>query len=203
MPEAEMESTVSRPARRAQRRAELLDRTLALIRREGPLVSMDRIAAECGVTKPIIYRYFGDREGLVREVACRLVAEFAVEMHKAVAPTTGPRAQLAATLDAFLSVVERETNLYRFINHHTSIERRDLFGRLVAEQFANEFDHWLRGATVPPGAARTWGYALVGILHFASDWWSDEPTLSRPELVDHLMTLVWDGLGHVPYPGRG
>jgi AcrR family transcriptional regulator len=162
-------------------------------------VSMDRIATECGVTKPIIYRYFGDRDGLVKEVACRLVAEFATEMHQAIAPTTTARGQLAATMDAFLSVVERETNLYRFINHHTSIERRDLFGRLVAEQFAAGMDHWLQGASVPPAAARTWGYALVGILHFASDWWSGEPTLSRAELVDQLMTLVWDGLGHVPY----
>jgi hypothetical protein len=43
----------------------------------------------------------------------------------------------------------------------------------------------------------------VGILHFASDWWSGEPTLSRAELVDQLMTLVWEGLGHIPYDDRG
>lgn len=203
MSEAEVDSVPSRLVRRTQRRAELLDSTVALIRREGPLVSMDRIAAECGVTKPIIYRYFGDREGLVREVACRLVGEFASEMHNATGNTTSARAHLAATMDAFLSVVERESNLYRFINHHTSIERRDLFGRLVAERFATDFGHWLRGASVPQEAAHTWGYALVGILHFASDWWTGERSLTRADLVDQLMALVWDGLGHVRYPDRG
>lgn len=200
MSDATAETMASPPPRRIQRRNELLDSTVALIRRDGPLVSMDRIAAECGVTKPIIYRYFGDREGLVKEVACRLVVEFGTEMHQALGPVTGPRAHLRATMDAFLTVVERETNLYRFINHHTSAERRDLFGRLVAEQFIAELDR--RMPTAPPGASRTWGYALVGILHYASDWWTEEHTMTRAELVDHLMSLVWNGLANVGLEGR-
>jgi AcrR family transcriptional regulator len=197
-----MTPDASRPQRRAQRREELLDNTVALIRREGPLVSMDRIAAECGVTKPIIYRYFGDREGLVKEVARKLVAEFTIEMCRALGPATGPRQHLMATMDSFLAVVERETNLYRFINHHTSVERRDLFGRLVAEQFAADMEHRLRDTDVPAGAPRTWGHALVGILHYASDWWTAEPTLTRAELVDQLMAMVWNGLANVGTEGR-
>ena len=35
---------------------------------------MDQIAAGCGVTKPIIYRHFGDRDGLVMAMAVRFVA---------------------------------------------------------------------------------------------------------------------------------
>jgi AcrR family transcriptional regulator len=202
MSEAHSETMPSPPQRRAQRRNELLDSTVALIRRDGPLVSMDRIAAECGVTKPIIYRYFGDREGLVKEVACRLVVEFGTEMHRAVGSVTSTQGHLRATMDAFLAVAERETNLYRFINHHTSVERRDLFGRLVAEQFIAELERRL-GDTVTPGASRTWGYALVGILHYASDWWTEERTMPRAELVDHLMALVWNGLANVGTDGRG
>jgi AcrR family transcriptional regulator len=186
------------PRRRAERRAELLRTTLALIRREGPRVSMDRIAAESGVTKQIIYRYFGDREGLVREVACCLVAEFSNEMLSATGPGDGPRQRLTATMDAFLAVVERESNLYRFINHYTSVERRDLFGRLLAEQFAAEFERRLSESPVPVEAARPWAYALVGILHFASAWWSGEGDMPRDELVEHLMALVWNGLGNMP-----
>jgi hypothetical protein len=129
------------------------------------------------------------------------VAEFSTEMHQALGPVTGPRQHLRATMDAFVTVVERETNLYRFINHHTSVERRDLFGRLVAEQFIAELDRRLRD-TVPPGASRTWGYALVGILHYASDWWTEERSMTRTELVDHLMSLVWDGLANVGTQGR-
>jgi AcrR family transcriptional regulator len=201
VPDAPADSTSPSSTRRAERRAELTDRTIELIRRDGPLVSMDRIAAECGVTKPIIYRYFGDREGLVREVACRLVAEFTREMARVSVPPAQAREHLAATMDAYLAVVEREANLYRFINHHTSVERRDLFGRLMAEQFAAALRHRLRHTAVPEAASRTWGYALVGILHNASDWWSDEQAMSRSEVVEHLMTLVWNGLANVPVTG--
>jgi AcrR family transcriptional regulator len=203
MSEAQFETMPSALQRRAKRRTELLDSTVALIRRDGPLVSMDRIAAESGVTKPIIYRYFGDRESLVKEVACRLVAEFSLEMMQAAGPASGPREHLRATMDAFLTVVERETNLYRFVNHHTSAERRDLFGRLVAEKFIAGLERGTRHVTVPPDAPRTWGYALVGILHYASDWWTDERSMTRAELVDHLMALVWNGLANVGADGRG
>src|SRR5574341_720804 len=36
------------------------------IRKKGPAVSMDDIAAEARVAKPILYRHFGDRAGLAR-----------------------------------------------------------------------------------------------------------------------------------------
>ncbi|MER3452812.1 MAG: TetR/AcrR family transcriptional regulator, partial [Acidimicrobiia bacterium] len=48
-----------------QARAEaLLDTAIEVIRREGPACSIDDVAAAVGVTRPVIYRYFGSRDGL-------------------------------------------------------------------------------------------------------------------------------------------
>ena len=52
-------------ARRDARREEFLAAAITVIRREGAGASMEAIAREAGVTKPILYRVFGDREGLL------------------------------------------------------------------------------------------------------------------------------------------
>jgi AcrR family transcriptional regulator len=44
----------------------LLQAAQRAIHRDGPQISMDEIAAEAGITKPIFYRHFGDRRGLAR-----------------------------------------------------------------------------------------------------------------------------------------
>src|ERR671930_593638 len=59
------------PYGRMARRLELLEAAFEVIRREGPTASMDEIAAQAGITKPIVYRYFGDRAGLYQAVAER------------------------------------------------------------------------------------------------------------------------------------
>src|SRR6266508_3048551 len=45
---------------REERREELLDAAERAIRRIGPQASMEELAAEAGITKPILYSHFGD-----------------------------------------------------------------------------------------------------------------------------------------------
>ena len=42
-----------------------------MVLRDGPEASMNAIAAEAGITKPILYRHFGDKGGLYRALAKR------------------------------------------------------------------------------------------------------------------------------------
>ena len=69
-----METTQrSRPAAAAaeRRRRELLEAADRVVLRDGPEASMNAIAAEAGITKPILYRHFGDKGGLYRALAKR------------------------------------------------------------------------------------------------------------------------------------
>lgn len=54
-----------------QRRRELLEAADRVVLRDGPKASMNAIAAEAGITKPILYRHFGDKGGLYRALAKR------------------------------------------------------------------------------------------------------------------------------------
>src|SRR3954463_9018501 len=79
-----------RTARRAARRTELLEAAVRAIRRDGPGVSMDVIAAEAGVTKPIIYRHFGDRIGLATALADQFGAALVAELDDALTQALPP-----------------------------------------------------------------------------------------------------------------
>ena len=39
-----------------------------------------------------------------------------------------------------------------------------------------------------------WGYGIVGLVHQAGDWWLEDRTMSREDLVGYLTNLLWSGL---------
>jgi AcrR family transcriptional regulator len=61
---ARTRSSAPAPTRREQRRAELLEAALRVIRRGEGRVAMEDIAVEAGISRPILYRHFGDATGL-------------------------------------------------------------------------------------------------------------------------------------------
>ncbi len=56
---------------KVERRNELIDGTIEAIRRHGRFLSMDEIAAEIGVSKTVLYRYFVDKNDLTSAVMMR------------------------------------------------------------------------------------------------------------------------------------
>ena len=189
---------------RPQRREELLDAAIDVVRASGPGVSMDQIAAACGVTKPIIYRHFGDRDGLVMAMAIRFVASLIGALTPQLARRDAPRDLLASTIDAYLRLIEDDTNLYRFVSANEP-GKRDLVAGLIAEEVAAVLEQYLDNAGRDTAGAKPWAYGLVGMVHFTGDWWARTGTPSRAELVDQLTMLLWSGfdgigLGEEPAP---
>jgi AcrR family transcriptional regulator len=191
----------ARAERRAHRREELLDAAVVVIRRDGASASMDAIAAEAGITKPIVYRHFGDRSGLVHAVAERFVGELLGELRAVLSQDgVGPRDLVAATIDAYLAFVERDTRLYRFLvesgtDQPGATARLTGFMRQVATEIAVVLGERVRVVGGDSGAAEPWAFALVGMVHLAGDWWVERQTMPRARLVEYLVALVFDGIG--------
>ena len=59
---------------KVERRTELVDGALEAIRTRGRDVSMDEIAAEIGVSKTVLYRYFVDKNDLTTAVMMRVLS---------------------------------------------------------------------------------------------------------------------------------
>ena len=191
-----------RDTRRLARREELLDAAVEVIRRDGPAVSMESIAAAAGVTKPIVYRHFGDRSGLVAALAKRFSDDLMGALQASLLREAQPRELLVGTIDAFLAFVEKEPNLYRFVVQHDDGGAEEMTGfvRQVAQQVALVMGERLRELGHDSGAAEPWAYGLVGMVHFAGDWWVERRAMPRARLVEYLTALVWDGLASLDQP---
>jgi AcrR family transcriptional regulator len=185
-----------RARRRERRRDELLDVADRVIQARGTSVSMDEIASEAGITKPVLYRHFGDKDGLYEALTRLYVDDLARALRPAVA-TDEPRSRLAAAIDAYLSYVEREPERYRFLLHAGEQPRT---APILAEFRRNHISGCaftsvdnLRRAGLDPGFAEPWAKCVNGMVQAAGISWLENRSLPRRKLVDYLTTILWDG----------
>jgi AcrR family transcriptional regulator len=182
---------------REARREELLDAADRIVQRDGPAVSMASIAAEAGITKPILYRHFGDKEGLYAALAARHTERLLHVLQEALAAGGTARERVERTIGAYLSTIEAEPQVYRFLVHsaefpaaaeaHGQVQsflRR--FSELLALGIASELG-------LKPGSPRaeTWARGIVGMVQSAGDWWLQTGSPDRDAVGRELTDLLW------------
>jgi AcrR family transcriptional regulator len=193
-------SESARSATRAARRLQLLDAAVEAIRRHGPAATMEQLAAAGSVTKPILYRHFGDRDGLIRAIGHRFAVELLESVQSTLSAEMGARARLRHSVDGYLAFLERDPNLYRFLMQQR-MERPALVtdeggGALldeIARQVTSVIGEQLRASGLDAAPAEPWGYGIIGLVHFAGDWWLEHRSMPRNQLTDYVTTLLWDG----------
>ena len=160
---------------------------------------MDAIAAYAGVSKPVLYRYFADKSELWQAVDREAAATLVAAIQPAVARVRAEREVIAAAVDAYLSYIERDPHVYRFVVHPTGIERgpdvvADVID-LVAGALARILGDRLRDVGLDTGPALPWAYGVVGYVQTVGDWWlRQQQPISRPALNDYLTTFLWSGV---------
>ncbi len=182
---------------RESRREALLDAADRIVQRDGPAVSMASIAAEAGITKPILYRHFGDKEGLYAALAARHTERLLHVLQEALAAGGTARERVERTIGAYLSTIEAEPQVYRFLLHSAeavaspaaqgqvqSFLRR--FSELLALGIAAELD-----LPAPSPRAETWARGIVGMVQSAGDWWLLTGSADRDAVVRELTDLLW------------
>ena len=196
----ERQTRPDRAVAQVAKRVRLLEAAITVIRRDGPAASMDAIAAEAGITKPIVYRVFGDRQGLTDAVAEHFATELASALAGAIADAPDDRARVKRTIDAYIGFIEREPQIVRFVINQ-GIERSDHDGVAlsgfvsnVGQMITQTIGEALRARGLDSGAAEPWAYAIVGAVHLAGDWWLERKVMPRERLVEYLTALVWDGM---------
>jgi AcrR family transcriptional regulator len=197
MPDVTQSVKTERDVRRAERRAEMVQAAMDAIRRHGAGVSVAEIAAQAGITKPVLYRHFTDRADLQRAVgeqaAGLLFGRIAPELDT---PRT-PVEQIRAVVDAFLAGIEAEPQLWRFVVHSPldrDVEIVEDTRRRIAQILSGLMQTRLAERGRDASGADAWAQGLVGMVHSAGDWWLERRTISRAALTDHLTALIWGGL---------
>jgi AcrR family transcriptional regulator len=184
--------------RREARRTQLLEAAIEAIRAIGPNATMEQLARQGGVTKPILYRHFQDRDGLITAIAEGFSIELLGEIERPLRTATEPRQLMDLTIDGYLAFIERDPNLYRFLvkqaGSSTGVPQISPLIDTIAKQVALVIGEQLRSAGLDSGAAVPWAYGIVGMVHQAGDWWLDDRTMPRSTLTGYLSSLLWGGI---------
>jgi AcrR family transcriptional regulator len=193
----------ARGSRREARRETLLDAAIDVIRERGVDASMEDIARRAGITKPVVYRYFGDRAGLYRAVAERYCDRLKRDFLTAMSRRRDLRTLITGAIDGYLAFVEAEPGVHQFLLQPQPDQRGGnripvrAYSWHVGEEIATALRLRLEAAALDTEIARPWGHAIAGMVQAAGTWWShhDAAAVPRARLVEHLTTLLWSGLG--------
>jgi AcrR family transcriptional regulator len=174
-----------------ERREELLDAFVRAIREHGSEVSMAQLAAEAGVTRPVLYDAFGDRAG----VAAALVARYGADIDKALGAAFAKpitlREALLEGIEYFVRFIEREPDVFRFLEAAAAApDQLGSMERSIGVRLGEVLSVALRSVGGDPNMGPTWAHALLGMVFSAAEWWSTERPVSRRALVVHLESFM-------------
>jgi AcrR family transcriptional regulator len=181
------------------RKSSLLEAADRVVQRDGPDASMNVIAAEAGITKPILYRHFGDKGGLYSALAARHIDELLARLRGALLTRGGLEARTRATVDAYLAAIEERPQVYRFLVRRAAVEEAGVRGevegfvRRFGDELATGIQHEPALGEVDALRARVWAHGIAGMVQAVGDWWLDQTDVPRRAVVDELTDLLVAG----------
>jgi AcrR family transcriptional regulator len=182
---------------RERREQQILDVAGAIFARAGyHSASMDEIADGVGVSKPMLYTYFGSKEGLYLAYIRRAGGQLLDRLVSARAPHDSASALLRARITEFLSFVEEHGDGWKVLFGEVGSTRP--FAENVAalrEQIADAVRRMIEaGAGSWPGyslpASDAIAHALVGAGESLANWWLDHPDVARDEVASWYNAVV-------------
>jgi AcrR family transcriptional regulator len=176
----------------------MLDAAERVIAREGNGASLEAIAVEAGVTKPIVYARVGSRAELSNALAERLAERLIDAARAEVSSSRLDRDALAAFFRGSLETIGAHRELFLYVTRGASddMPERTLYlaGR-SARPLAVLLTRWRTSRALDPAVALAWAYAIIGMLNLVSLWWLEEDEgPSATVLADQLAELAWSGL---------
>ena len=181
-------------------REHVLDAAERVIRRDGAGSSLEAVAVEAGVTKPIVYDRVGGRADLADALAERLADRMVLATRTALVGETLSQTGLTRFIEANLRTVAEHRELFLYVTggstEQTALGRLSLAG-MSTQPLAKTLAVWRSGIQQDPGVAEAWAFGIVGMLQMVSQWWITQEGLSAAEVAGQISELLWNGL-----PGR-
>jgi AcrR family transcriptional regulator len=189
-------------AHREQRRQQFVQAALRVLAASGPELPMDAVAAEAGVTKPVLYRYFSDKAALVDalgEAGSVLMLDRLLPAIQADGP---PLARVRDAVGAYFALIDEYPNLYWLLARWPATEGRgaEVIVRdkeLIASTLTAVLGDYMRSFGLDSGAAEPWAHGITGLVQSTGEWWLQRRSMSRVHVVEYVARLIWAALAGV------
>lgn len=193
---------------REQRREELLSAAIATIRRQGPNASMSAMAAEAGVSKPIVYSHFGDKAGLAAAIGRHSAENLRERVTDKISSAQPMGVTVRQMVTAFVEFAEEEPELFAFLLQPAGSRWPNADIRSLVDAMAAQIDPLAESELSSLGIAsdvitiRVRG--VLGMAYTSVDWWvrDGHETMDKDALVNEVVALVIGALVAVPVDTR-
>ena len=189
---------------RAERERQMLDTARGLFAARGyATVTMDEVAAAVGVTKPLLYTYFGNKDRLY--LACMRPAGEALTrtIVEAVGATATPTDALRAGMLAFFRFIDADRSAWRVLFDETLpaggevargvLEYRERLEGLVTAALLDQIPAG-RGGRRARAEVAALSAALLGAAEALGRWWTHTQAIPADRAAELLIRTIEPGL---------
>ncbi|BBA97790.1 putative TetR family transcriptional regulator [Actinacidiphila reveromycinica] len=159
--------------------------------------SVEEIAHQAGVSKPVVYEHFGGKEGLYAVVVDREMRRL-LDMVTSALTGGHPRELLEQAAFALLDYIEQYTDGFRVLVRDSPVaQSTGTFASLISDiatQVEDILGHEFEQRGFDPSLAPLYAQALVGMVALTGQWWLEARRPPKAEVAAHLVNLSWNGL---------
>jgi AcrR family transcriptional regulator len=188
---------------RAERERQVLDVAHARFAAHGfAAVTMDEVAADAGVTKPLLYAYFGNKERLYLACLERAGEAMFATVGEAVSHADSPADALRRGLHAFFAFVDEDRDAWRVLFDETLpsggqiadrvAEYRERLLAVVAQTNLERLPETRRAAAKTEIEATS--VALLGAAEALARWWLRTGAIPAADAAQLLIATAEPGL---------
>ena len=186
---------------RAERRQQLLDISRGVFAARGfEAATLEEIAEQAGVTRPIVYGHFGDKQRLFEAVVDAEIARVTGTIGEALAAPGAPRELLERGLRAFFAYVREHPEGHAVLTRDAPVHVSDAgLGVMLdglAARIGDVIARAIRDLGLDPApAAAIYANALIGLGAHVGRWWREHPEVSLEAITAQTTALLWSGFG--------
>ncbi|MFL6122855.1 TetR/AcrR family transcriptional regulator [Actinophytocola sp.] len=184
---------------RAERERQMVEVAEEIFADRGFLAtSMDDVAERVGVSKPMIYEYFGSKEGLF--VACIRAAraELLNVTLKSVEGVSSAEEAIRRGLTAFFAFTDSHRRSWKLLQAEAAVAGPDAMAEIEAVRQQQTAVNTTLFASflldLPHDELEAYAEMVVGACERLALWYVQRDDVSAPAAAELVMRLVWFGL---------
>ena len=185
-----------------ERRQQLLDIGRRLFAERGfEGTSIEEVAAQAGVSKPVVYEHFGGKEGLYAVVVDREVERLLSMATTLLLEGANTREKYEAAAVQLLKYIEDNADGFRILVRDSNPgSGTGTYGTLLSD-IAGQVEYiladFLDARGRDPKAAPLYAQMLVGMVAFTGQWWLAARKPKLEDVASNLIDLAWNGLSQI------
>jgi AcrR family transcriptional regulator len=179
-----------------RRREQIIDAAEAVFSLQDPNdVTFEQVADAAGVSRALVYNYFGDKGGLIAAVYARWFRRLDVQLARGFSSNRPGPDQLRAVVRTYLDFAAENAGICKLIS------MAEVNSHPLVQQARHQRYERLASGWAPSPEARLVARGIVAMLEGVVLDWLDTQDCSRERTEALLFALLWSGAGRLQEHG--